>query len=178
VKELVIEEARAASRRSGGAKSAENSPQKEKPWRELRGARDPLNNSLVVCVALIAGACASGPRPAPIPLAEALRCAGLSDSVSKYVSEDALPFAHLVGTPRTLPVPATMPADSVAVEFVVRPDGVADTSSVQITGASDPQFVRSVMLFATQSRFTPAQVSGCNVLSRYNLIVKPRRSTS
>ncbi|GAC1411753.1 MAG: hypothetical protein NVSMB53_07900 [Gemmatimonadaceae bacterium] len=89
-----------------------------------------------------------------------------------------MPFAHIIGTPRTLPVLAEMPADSVAVEFIVRPDGIADTSSVEITGANDPQFVRSVMLFATQSRFSPAQISGCNVLSRYNLIVKPRRSTS
>jgi len=137
-----------------------------------------LNSSLVVGVVLVAGACAAGPRPVAIPPAEALRCAGVSDSVSKYVSEDALPFAHIIGTPSTLPVPATMPADTVAVEFVVQPDGVADTSSVQVTGASDPRFVRSVMLFATKSRFSPAQISGCNVLSRYNLIVKPRRLTS
>ncbi|GAC1484633.1 MAG: hypothetical protein NVS1B5_05150 [Gemmatimonadaceae bacterium] len=138
-----------------------------------------MNNSLVVCALAVAvWTCASGPKPAPIAPAEALRCAGISDSVSKYISEDALPFAHIIGTPRKLPVLAEMPADSVAVEFIVRPDGIADTSSVEITGANDPQFVRSVMLFATQSRFSPAQISGCNVLSRYNLIVKPRRSTS
>jgi len=70
------------------------------------------------------------------------------------------------------------PGDSVAVEFVVQPNGLADTSSVQIIGASDPQFIRSAMLFASQSRFTPARVSGCNVVSRYNLVVKSRTPAS
>jgi hypothetical protein len=127
---------------------------------------------LLVAVAI---ACASGPKPAIAP-AEDARCMALSDSLSKYISADALPAAHIVGTPRTLPTPANMrPGDSVAVDFVVRPDGVADTSSVQITGAGDPQFVRSALLFATQSRFIPARVSGCNVLSRYNLVVRSRK---
>ena len=134
----------------------------------------------IICSVVIgAGACASGPKPAPISPAEEERCAAISDSVSKYISEDALPFAHIVGTPRTLPSPAIMqPGDSVAVEFVVQPNGLADTSSVQIIGASDPQFIRSAMLFASQSRFTPARVSGCNVVSRYNLVVKSRTPAS
>ena len=125
--------------------------------------------------AVIVSACASGPKPLSITPEEEARCAGVSDSVSKYISEDALPLAHLEGTPRTLPVPASIrPGDSVAVDFVVRPDGMADTSTVIITGASDPQFARSAIQFATESRFTPARISGCNVLSRYNVVVKGR----
>ena len=65
--------------------------------------------------------------------------------------------------------------DSVAVEFVVFPNGTADTSSVEIMGATDPDFLRRAVAFATQSRFAPAQVSGCNVMSRYNLVVKSPR---
>jgi TonB-like protein len=115
-------------------------------------------------------ACASGPRPLAISPA----CADMSDSVAKYVSVDALPFAHLIGTPRVLPVPPTLRrGDSIAVEFVVRPDGVADPSSVQITGSNDQAFARNVLRFVTESRFTPATVTGCNVLSKYNLIIKP-----
>jgi hypothetical protein len=134
--------------------------------------------TLVVAGCLVASlmACASSaPRPLAMTSEEQLRCAGVSDSVSKYVSEDALPLAHLVGSPRTLPVPASIrPGDSVAVDFVVGQDGVADTSTVVIVGADDPQFARSAMQFATGSRFTPARISNCYVLSRYNLIVKAR----
>jgi hypothetical protein len=100
----------------------------------------------------------------------------VSDSLSKYISGDALPLAHLDGNPRTLPVPPTIqPGDSVEVDFVVLPTGVADTSSVTIVGANDPQFARSAMQFAAESRFSPASVSGCNVLSRYNLVIRPRQ---
>ncbi len=118
--------------------------------------------------------CAGAPKPAALS-PEAVRCDGVSDSVSKYVSTDALPFAHLVGSPRILPAPAALqPGDSIAMELVVRPDGVADTSSVQIIGASDAQFLRGAMLFAKESRFTPAQISGCNVVSRYDIVVRGR----
>jgi hypothetical protein len=43
-----------------------------------------------------------------------------------------------------------------------------------VTGASDPEFVRSVSAFAIQARFVPAQIDGCNVISKYNLTVRPR----
>ncbi|MFL5595349.1 MAG: hypothetical protein ACJ785_12170 [Gemmatimonadaceae bacterium] len=105
--------------------------------------------------------------------AEQVRCAAISDSISKYVSTDALPFAHLIGSPRRLPsTAATKPGDSVVVEFAVRPDGTGDTAVVQMMGVNDPQFVKSAMLFATENRFIPAQVAGCNVVSRYQLIAR------
>jgi hypothetical protein len=128
-------------------------------------------------IAMVASACASGPRPTPLAPLDP-RCAAVSDSLSKYISADALPLAHLDGNPRTLPMPRAMqPGDSVEVDFVVLPTGVADTSTVSIIGDDDPRFVRSAVQFAAESRFTPAQVSGCNVLSRYNLIVKPRQGS-
>lgn len=123
-----------------------------------------------VTATLAFSACASAPRPIAVSPA----CAAMSDSLSKYVSADALPFAHLIGTPRVLPVPpALRPGDSIAVEFVVRPDGLADPSSVVITGSSDQGFARNVLRFVTESRFMPATVTGCNVLSKYNLVIKP-----
>ena len=48
--------------------------------------------------------------------------------------------------------------DSVAIDFVVFPNGIADTSSVEVLGASDPQFVRNAVRFAARHRFAPAQV--------------------
>jgi hypothetical protein len=109
---------------------------------------------------------------------QAARCAGLSDTVSKYVSQDALPLAHIVGNPRLPRIPATLrPGDSVYVEFIVRPDGAADTASVQITGVNDPEFARSAVAFAAESRFMPAQALGCPVISRYNLVVTSRGAT-
>jgi hypothetical protein len=121
-------------------------------------------------VALMLAACARAPRP----LAVSPACAAASDSLSKYVSKDALPFAHIIGTPRVLPVPpALRRGDSVAVEFVVRPNGLADPTSVEITGSNDQAFARDVLRFVTESRFIPASVTGCNVLSKYNLVIKP-----
>ncbi|MGH7604993.1 MAG: hypothetical protein ACRENK_13495 [Gemmatimonadaceae bacterium] len=129
----------------------------------------PLVSFLIV----VAGCASRGPSLAPSPEAE--RCFAISDSLSKYVSVDALPMAHLAGNP-TLPTsPGSLGAgDSVYVEFPVGPDGVADTSALVVTGASNPEFVRSVSAFATQARFVPAQISGCNVMSKYNLTVRPR----
>lgn len=121
-----------------------------------------------------AAACASrAPTLAPSPETE--RCFAISDSLSKYVSVDALPLAHLAGNPSLPLSPGSLRAgDSVYVEFPVTPDGVADTTAMVVTGASNPEFVRSVSAFATQARFVPAQIDGCNVISKYNLTVRPR----
>ena len=137
-----------------------------------------MNRSFVVLASatLTVLGCASGggPRPISISPAERARCAGVADSVSKYVSTDALPFAHLAGNPRVLPAPpALRRGDSVFVEFVVRPDGLADPSSMDITGPNDPSFQQNVLRFMTASSFIPGRVNACNVPSRYNLVVKP-----
>jgi hypothetical protein len=134
-----------------------------------------LRSTPVVAIVALISACASASR-APQLAPPDPRCAAVSDSLSKYISADALPLAHLEGNPRPLPVPRTMqPGDSVEVDFVILPTGVVDTSAVSIVGASDPQFARSAIQFATETRFSPAQISGCSVLSRYNLVVKPRQ---
>ena len=132
----------------------------------------------LVTSALAIVACASRPPGVVMTPERAARCADLSDSVSKYVSADAFPLAHIVGNQRLPRIPALLgPGDSVYVEFLVRPDGLADTSSVMIGGAADPEFLRSAVAFAAQSRFMPAQSQGCPVLSRYNLVIKPRATT-
>jgi hypothetical protein len=127
----------------------------------------------VVCCVGLVQACAGRSPEIGLPSAEAVRCAAVSDSLSKYVSQDALPLAHMVGTPVLPGRPAAlMPGDSVYVEFAVRPDGLADPSTIQISGPSDPNFVRNITTFAAQGRFTAAQVDGCSVVSKYNLVVK------
>jgi hypothetical protein len=130
---------------------------------------------VVASLTVAAVACASRSRGVVMSPEVAARCSDLSDSVTKYVSTDALPLARLVGNPRPPRVPGTLaPGDSVYVEFFVRPDGVADTSTVQIVGASDPEFVRSALSFASESRFTPAQAQGCPMPSKYSLVVRSR----
>jgi outer membrane biosynthesis protein TonB len=128
----------------------------------------------VIFLVLAGAACASrSPSLAPSPEAE--RCYAISDSLSKYVSVDALPLAHISGNPTLPRSPGTLgAADSVYVEFPVTPDGVADTTALVVTGTSNPEFVRSVSAFASQARFVPAQIAGCNVISKYNLTVRPR----
>jgi hypothetical protein len=126
--------------------------------------------------ALAVAACASGMRGPAMTMTEP--CAALADTMSKYVSVDALPLAHIVGNPRLPQPPAVLgPGDSAYVEFLVRPDGMADTSTVLISGASDPGFVRSAVAFAAESRFVPAQAQGCPMMSKYNLVVKSHSTT-
>ena len=121
-------------------------------------------------VTVMLAACSGAPRP----LAVSPVCAAASDSLSKYVSKDALPLAHIIGTPQVLPVPPGLRrGDSVAVEFVVQPTGLADPTSVEITGSADRAFTRDVLRFVAESRFIPATVSGCTVVSKYNLVIKP-----
>jgi len=69
------------------------------------------------------------------------------------------------------------PGDSAYVEFLVRPDGLADTSSVLVSGASDAEFLRSAVAFAAESRFVPAQAQGCPMMSKYNMVIKSRATT-
>lgn len=107
-----------------------------------------------------------------MPLVQDPHCAAVADTLAKYVSEDALPAAQLVGD-ESLHAPSLRgPGDSVEVDFVVLPNGFADTTSVQVIGASDPKFLRSAVRFAAENRFTPAQVSGCNVVSRYSVVMR------
>jgi hypothetical protein len=135
-----------------------------------------MNKQLLVGIsALAVAACASRAR-GPALISEP--CAALADTVSKYVSVDALPLAHIVGNPRLLRTPAILgPGDSAFVEFLVRPDGMADTSTVLVNGASDPEFLRSAVAFAAESRFVPAQSQGCPMMSKYNLVVKSGAAT-
>jgi hypothetical protein len=130
------------------------------------------NLLLLACgVALVA--CAGRSPEVGVAPAEVARCSAVSDSLSKYVSQDALPLAHMLGTPVPPGRPAAlMPGDSVYVEFAVRPNGVADPGTIQISGPSDPDFVRNVTAFAAQGRFSPARIEGCSVVSKYNLVVK------
>jgi hypothetical protein len=135
-----------------------------------------MNKQFLIAIsALSIAACASRTR-GPALVTEP--CAALADSVSKYVSVDALPLAHIVGNPSLPRIPAVLgPGDSAYVEFLVRPDGLADTSTVLVSGASDPQFLRSAVAFAADSRFIPAQAQGCPMMSKYNLVVKSRATT-
>jgi hypothetical protein len=132
-----------------------------------------MNKQFLLAISALAIAgCASRTR-GPTLITEP--CAALADTVSKYVSVDALPLAHIVGNPRLPRTPALLgPGDSAYVEFLVRPDGLADTSTVLVSGASDPEFVRSAIAFAAESRFTPAKAQGCPMMSKYNLVVKSR----
>jgi hypothetical protein len=131
-----------------------------------------LQRSLLILLSVVTVACAGRSTPSDVGIVQDPRCAAVGDSISKYVSADALPTAHLVGDD-VLPRPAVVPpGDSVAVDFVVFPNGVADTSSVEVLGASDARFVRNAVRFAARHRFAPAQVSGCNVISRYSVVMR------
>lgn len=130
-----------------------------------------MQRSPLIVLSVLAVACAGGSNTSDVAIVQDPRCAAVGDSISKYVSEDALPAAQLVGGD-AFPRPVVAAGDSVAVDFVVFPTGVADTSSVEVVGASDAQFVRNAVRFAARHRFAPAQVAGCNVISRYSVVMR------
>lgn len=136
-----------------------------------------LQRSLTGVAALVAIACAGRSTQPNVPLVQDARCTAVADTLSKYVSEDALPAAQLVGDKSLRPPAIVQPGDSVEVDFVVWPNGVADTSSVEVSGVNDPQFMHDAIRFAAGNRFTPAEVSGCRVVSRYSLIMRPGAPT-
>ena len=118
---------------------------------------------------LAAAACSRAPKPvAAIPLDP--RCAAISDTLSKYVSSDALPPATFTGDTRDLRSRA--PATAVSVDFVVRPDGTADPTTVDVIGDTNSGFDQAVAQFAASNRFVPGQASGCSVLSRFTLVLR------
>jgi hypothetical protein len=121
-----------------------------------------------LCV-LTAAACSRGPKPvAAIPVDP--RCAAISDTLSKYVSTDALPTATFTGDTRDLRSRA--PATAVSVDFVVRPDGTADPETVDVIGGSNSGFDQAVAQFVASNRFVPGQTNGCPVLSRFTLVLR------
>ena len=108
---------------------------------------------------------------APLPVDP--RCAAMSDTLSKYVSSDALPEAGFTGDTRPLRGAAPLRAgQTISVSFVVRPDGFADPGLTEVAGTNDPSFERTAASFAASNRFVPGQVNGCNVLSRYTLLLR------
>ena len=122
-------------------------------------------------------ACAGRSNQSSVALVQGARCDAVADTVAKYVSEDALPAAKLVGGESLRPPNLVHPSDSVEVDFVVMPNGFADTSSVQVVGISDADFVHRAVRFAAENRFEPAQVSGCYVVSRYSVVMRPGSPT-
>jgi hypothetical protein len=129
---------------------------------------------LVLTASFTVAVVACGGRPvslAPLPVEP--RCAALSDTLSKYVSSDALPEAGFTGDTRALRSAAPLRAgQTISVSFVVRPDGTADPDLTEIAGANDAGFERTATTFAQSNRFVPGQVNGCNVLSRYTLVLR------
>jgi hypothetical protein len=128
--------------------------------------------ALALASALVAVAC-GGRAVSLAPLPVDPRCAAMSDTLSKYVSADALPEAGFAGDTRVLRGAAPLRAgQTILVSFVVRPNGFADPDLVEIVGPNDPAFQRAVTSFAQSNRFVPGQSNGCNVVSRYTLVLR------
>ena len=118
---------------------------------------------------LVAAGCSSSPAPvAAIPVDP--RCEAISDTLAKYVSSDALPPATYSG--ETAGLKKEAPATVVSVDFLVGPDGRADPSTVEVIGGSSSSYDQAVAAFAAKNRFVPGQVNGCNVESRFTLVLR------
>jgi hypothetical protein len=132
-----------------------------------------MNRAALVLALTLAVVACGGRSVSLAPLPVDPRCAAMSDTLSKYVSSDALPEASFTGDTRALRSAAPLRAgQSILVSFVVRPNGLADPDLVEIVGADDPNFERAATAFAQSNRFVPGQVNGCNVLSRYTLLLR------
>jgi hypothetical protein len=131
--------------------------------------------SLLATLALVA--CA-GTRPeagdAPGSAAAAppeSRCVAIADSVGAIAD---LAKLMLAAPPRTFRAPRlgsdVARGSSVVVETLVRPDGTADLSRLQIRGSRDAEYASRVRSALAATRFRPVTIAGCPVPGRFTLV--------
>jgi hypothetical protein len=136
---------------------------------------------LLVLGAACAGASAAPSPAAPTALASAAdsaRCVRVADSLLA-LSPDELPVSRPVGHPR-LPRPRADAGTTVLVRtrFIVRPEGTADTATVVVEGASDPNYRQAMVRLLARQRFEVPMVQGCPVSGRgdFTVLGIPARS--
>jgi hypothetical protein len=132
---------------------------------------------------LTLAACAStSASPAPSPRTSALapadpRCVALADSLGA-----APDFARLaLAAPRRPVRPPRLAADvaaggSVVVTVLVRADGTADTTRLELRGTRDAKYADEVRQVLARTRFHAVVVDGCAVPSRFTLVTTRTRT--
>ena len=125
--------------------------------------------------ALVLVACA-GTRPeAEVPPLAAVaadpRCAAVADSVGAVADISKLTMAAPRSPFRAPRVGSDVPRGStVVVETLVRPDGTADLSRLQIRGTRDSEYDSRVRSELARARFQPVTLAGCSVPGRFTLV--------
>ena len=133
---------------------------------------------LITVVAASGLACGGGPQqaaaPAPAPVLDA-RCIALNDSVFATLPPEVLPNAKLRGEPPRIPPPisAAQRHTPVTFTYLVRPDGVSDTSTVSVTGTENKRFRDLVVRYAQRNQMAPAESDGCPVWSKVSVTMTP-----
>jgi hypothetical protein len=133
---------------------------------------------LITFVAASGLACGGRPpqaaAPAPAPVLDA-RCIALNDSVFATLPPEVLPNAKLHGEPPRIPPPisAAQRHTPVTFTYLVRPDGVSDTSTVSITGTENKRFRDLVVRYARRNQMAPAESDGCPVWSKVSVTMTP-----
>ena len=134
--------------------------------------------TLAATVVIFGLACGGRPQQAALqsalPVLDA-RCMALNDSVFATLPPEVLPEAKLHGEPPKIPPPISAAQRGVPLSFtyLVRPDGVSDTSTVVVTGTQNKRFRDLVVRYARRNQMAPAESDGCPVWSKVSVKITP-----
>ena len=101
------------------------------------------------------------------------RCTALSDSILANVPLAALPETRPRGRPTAFVRPPTNLAGPMRIEFLVRPDGWGDTSTVTVSGTENARVRRDAVDFARKNRMMVPLVGDCPTWSRATIVTTP-----
>ncbi|WP_275827846.1 hypothetical protein [Roseisolibacter sp. H3M3-2] len=105
------------------------------------------------------------------------RCVAVADSVA---ANTTLAQLALAPGPRAMRPPRlgadVAPGASVAVTVLVRPDGTADTTQLEIRGSTDARYAAAVRRLLASTRFAPVRLAGCAVPGRYTFVTTRTRT--
>ena len=119
-------------------------------------------------------ACGNGAPPVPPPSVNPAlgavapaKCAPLADSVLANTPRASLSLSVPNSRPESPRVPRGVREGVVLhTTFLVRPDGAADTASVEITGTTDAAYRREIVQTLVRMQFTTPALGGCPVWGR------------
>jgi hypothetical protein len=140
----------------------------------FRGRVSPLLAPLLLV------ACARAqPATAAVSAPADPRCVAVADSVAASTSLAGL---GLAARPRAVRLPRlgadVAPGASVAVTVLVRPDGTADTTRLEIRGTADSRYAAEVRRVLASTRFEPVRLAGCAVPGRFTFVTTRTRTAA
>ena len=135
-----------------------------------------LTRSTLPLLVLLSTACAGSRRQEPmepqLSAEQQAHCTALADSILANVAREDLPEARPRGRPSRVRPPTNL-TGPMRIEYLVRPDGWGDTSTVVVTGTDNARLRRDAVELARKDRMVVPLVNGCPGWSRVAIVIVP-----